>query len=179
MYLVCDPLGLAGGVNTYSCVHNPLSWCDPLGLAACPELYDWYKYNRSQGMTAAQAHQAIKNTSPQDVFNYALHRQGLSGHNYPVNFKEKFTAGNYKYEVRARDVNLNAPPGSNSANGPIYRVGRSQNGTNPATNQVYGWEYGSPDGSWDHTFVWKPNGPNYNPGAANDAHIPLPTGAIP
>jgi hypothetical protein len=70
-------------------------------------------------MTAAQAHRAIKNVSPQDVFNYALHRQGMSGRNYPVQFKEKFTVGNYKYEVRAHDVNSNAPPGSNSANGPI------------------------------------------------------------
>lgn len=132
-------MGLAGGINPYGYVVNPLNYSDPLGLACvCPGLYDWYKYNRSQGITAIQAYQAIKNPSPLDIFNYTLHRQGLSGHNYPMNFKEKFTAGNYKYEVRAHDVNPNTPPGSNSANGPIYRVGRSQSGTNPATNQGYG-----------------------------------------
>ncbi|KOP35258.1 hypothetical protein AFK69_00005, partial [Xenorhabdus sp. GDc328] len=27
-----DPLGLAGGVNPYSYVHNPTGWVDPLGL---------------------------------------------------------------------------------------------------------------------------------------------------
>ncbi|WP_233422710.1 polymorphic toxin type 30 domain-containing protein, partial [Citrobacter sedlakii] len=173
-------IGLAGGINPYGYVVNPLNYSDPLGLACvCPGLYDWYKYNRSQGITAIQAYQAIKNSSPLDIFNYALHRQGLSGHNYPMNFKEKFTAGNYKYEVRAHDVNPNAPPGSNSANGPIYRVGRSQSGTNPATNQGYGWEYGSHDGNWHHTSTLKPNSPNYNPGAANDTHIPLPTRVVP
>ncbi|WP_391529552.1 AHH domain-containing protein [Photorhabdus akhurstii] len=30
-----DPLGLAGGVNSYSYVHNPMGWIDPLGLAGC------------------------------------------------------------------------------------------------------------------------------------------------
>jgi hypothetical protein len=61
----------------------------------------------------------------------------------------------------------------------LYRVGRSQSGTNPTTNQGYGWEYGSPDGSWHHTSMLKPNSPNYNPSAANDTHIPLPTGVVP
>ncbi|WP_036770935.1 RHS repeat-associated core domain-containing protein [Photorhabdus australis] len=35
-YLSPDPLGLAGGVNPYSYVHNPTGWIDPLGLAGCP-----------------------------------------------------------------------------------------------------------------------------------------------
>ncbi|WP_148873221.1 RHS repeat-associated core domain-containing protein, partial [Serratia marcescens] len=30
-----DPIGLAGEVNPYGYVHNPLGWVDPLGLAGC------------------------------------------------------------------------------------------------------------------------------------------------
>ncbi len=33
MYLVSDPVGLAGGVNLYQYAPNPLSWIDPLGLS--------------------------------------------------------------------------------------------------------------------------------------------------
>ncbi|WP_445373793.1 RHS repeat-associated core domain-containing protein [Photorhabdus tasmaniensis] len=31
-YLSTDPIGLAGGLNPYSYVHNPTGWVDPLGL---------------------------------------------------------------------------------------------------------------------------------------------------
>lgn len=35
-YLTVDPLGLAGGANTYSYVPNPCGYVDPLGLVTCP-----------------------------------------------------------------------------------------------------------------------------------------------
>ncbi|WP_312951377.1 RHS repeat-associated core domain-containing protein [Superficieibacter sp.] len=34
-FVVQDPIGLAGGVNLYSYVKNPLSYIDPLGLTGC------------------------------------------------------------------------------------------------------------------------------------------------
>ncbi|MTD29430.1 hypothetical protein GK011_21140 [Erwinia sp. J316] len=34
-YISPDPTGLAGGINPYGYVHNPLGWIEPLGLTSC------------------------------------------------------------------------------------------------------------------------------------------------
>ncbi|MCC8457799.1 hypothetical protein J8L69_09245 [Photorhabdus aegyptia] len=38
-YLCADPIGLAGGFNPYSYVHDPVNWIDPLGLNRQPIMF--------------------------------------------------------------------------------------------------------------------------------------------
>lgn len=58
-------------------------------------------------MTATQAYRRINNAWPKDVMDYPLLRQGMPGNNHPINFKEKFSVGDYKYEICVHDVNTN------------------------------------------------------------------------
>jgi hypothetical protein len=64
-------------------------------------------------------------SNPRDILDEALYRQGFNeGDRYPTGFKEKWSENGYDYEVRIHQPPPNAPAGSNSANGPTYRIAR-------------------------------------------------------
>jgi hypothetical protein len=78
-----------------------------------------------------------------------------------VNFKWTDAEGK-THRFRAHDADGTAPPGSNAANGPIYR-------------HRVGNKYEMEGGDFAHPQSHNKNSPNYNPDHANATHIPWPS----
>ena len=87
-----------------------------------------------------------KKPTAQNLLNRALKRQGI---NKETNkFKEKWSdKDGYDYEVRIKEKDANAPPGSNSASGRILRVSRRKQGLDE-NNQGHSWESVDGKGNW-------------------------------
>jgi RHS repeat-associated protein len=163
-YTSQDPIGLAGGSALYGYVRDPAGWIDPLGLACTPTSRGGWRDARGR----------FARPDARDIAQEAKRRQGLNPSTpLPTNFKEKFSHGRFDYEVRAHPAQPGAPPGSNSANGPTFRVARRRQGTNSA-GQGYGWEYADDAGKWFHTKFLKTASSDPLAATAADAtHIPL------
>jgi hypothetical protein len=135
---------------------------------------------RAKNRQQSKAQSGVDRTTPDSLLRGALGRQGLKkGDPYPHGLKENWTVHKhgYTYEVR-----IHPADSKYGKTGDIYRVSRRKDGVN-ASGQGYGWEYADSHGNWHHTSTLKPGkgasiNPNFDPQAASDTHIPMPTGNI-
>ena len=120
--------------------------------------------DKSEGESATE--------NPQDYLDEALERQGLE--KTPKKLKEKWTEGEYNYEVRVHEGN-----GKYTDADSIYRVSRQKVPDPNPKVQGSGKEYLGNDGKWYHEselIEFNKNGtpnPSYNKHGAKVTHIPV------
>lgn len=70
-------MGLAGGVNPYSYVHNPTGWIDPLGLTDCPaSLTREQRQARINELAEANALRRLQEMESMNPRSHFLERHG-------------------------------------------------------------------------------------------------------
>ncbi|WP_078946124.1 putative T7SS-secreted protein [Streptomyces exfoliatus] len=155
-YLTQDALGLAPAPNPTTYVHNPHTWSDPLGLApdGCPPRVDgggWDLRERNP-----------LDVVPEDAEMRQLTPDSNGGAQKGIEYKWTDPVTGNTARLRVHDADGTAPPGSNAANGDVYRIS-------------IGGRYQDEAGTLYHRNVHKSASPHYDPDAANDTHIPWPS----
>ncbi len=128
---------------------------------------NFYSYQSKTPVTKKATKITTVDTEAEQLLSKALNRQSLT--KPTQQFKEKWSEGGYDYEVRIHKAQVNAPEGSNSANGTTYRVARRSQEVD-SNGQGKGWEYADDKGNWIKQSELK-SGQNQE--AANSTHIPL------
>ncbi|MFR9724439.1 polymorphic toxin type 30 domain-containing protein [Streptomyces sp. MS19] len=154
-----DPLGLGPAPNPYGYVSDPRAWVDPLGLAAHPGV----------DSPAGPGPWDLRGRDPMSVVPDSAEVRELTPHpnggsQYGLEFKW-VDSQSRTVRMRIHGPDGTAPPGSNSASGETFRI-------------QFGQKYQDETGNLYPPGVHKPESSNYNPTAANDTHIPWPSGFV-
>ncbi|ENA0608834.1 DUF4150 domain-containing protein [Enterobacter bugandensis] len=78
-YLSADPIGLAGGLNLYGYVKNPLTCIDPLGLAGCDLTGNNWKFNSQKDVDLRGTGKTYR-----DALDKAFQRTGIPREQFEV-----------------------------------------------------------------------------------------------
>ncbi|MDX8924736.1 HNH/endonuclease VII fold putative polymorphic toxin, partial [Salmonella enterica] len=151
-YLSQDPLRLAGGLNTYGYVHNPLTWADPYGLAGCSAQFK----SRNEAFRAAKRDAGIPmNQQPDRIFNsktgfFSDHR------NVPMTDSRKNPIfDNNGNQVWTREYQFTRADGSkiiiqDHSAGHSYADGVGNQGSHLNVRPIENTRTGSVPGTFDH-----------------------------
>ncbi|MCU7144584.1 hypothetical protein J3T25_17760 [Salmonella enterica] len=151
-YLSPDPLRLAGGLNTYGYVHNPLTWADPYGLAGCSAQFK----SRNEAFRAAKRDAGIPmNQQPDRIFNsktgfFSDHR------NVPMTDSRKNPIfDNNGNQVWTREYQFTRADGSkiiiqDHSAGHSYADGIGNQGSHLNVRPIENTRTGSVPGTFDH-----------------------------
>ncbi|BBN78547.1 hypothetical protein CBO69_23980 [Salmonella enterica] len=151
-YLSPDPLRLAGGLNTYGYVHNPLTWADPYGLAGCSAQFK----SRNEAFRAAKRDAGIPmNQQPDRIFNsktgfFSDHR------NVPMTDSRKNPIfDNNGNQVWTREYQFTRADGSkiiiqDHSAGHSYADGVGNQGSHLNVRPIENTRTGSVPGTFDH-----------------------------